>query len=377
MPLPIILGAAVAAGSALYGVLKGKGAQDNNEKADVLQAQAQNIYESARQKLEKQRAAANLGLEALGAARLQVWSEVLGDFVRTFKQFKNIRWEGGIAQDEQLFHDLEELKTMEEDYLEASEMVKAGLGSLASGALTGVAAYGGTMMLASASTGTAISALSGPAAAHATLAWLGGGTLAAGGLGITGGVVMLGGIVAGPVLAVAGSILAAKSEENLSRAHLILSEAKTAAVKLEAMTKALEQVEALAADYKDFIAAFAQRFQPLIVQMQFAYTLAYENSCQQLWNRTRLFFDRQADIKVDFKSLPEEQQKLLHFNWLMAQTLQHLLAQNLLDQEGKIVPAAQQLLEESHGLLQEAQNYDEAGSSAIEASVKAGVTDEA
>lgn len=110
-----------------------------------------------------------------------------------------------------------------------------------------------------------------------------------------------------------GGILAAKSEVNLSRAHLILSEAKTVAVKLEAMTKALEQVEALAEDYKDFIAAFAQRFQPLIVQMQFAYTLAYENSCQQLWNRIRLLFDRQADIKVDFKSLPEEQQKLLPF----------------------------------------------------------------
>ena len=43
-----------------------------------------------------------------------------------------------------------------------------------------------------ASTGTAISTLSGAVATKATLAWLGGGALAAGGLGVAGGVVVLG-----------------------------------------------------------------------------------------------------------------------------------------------------------------------------------------
>ena len=45
--------------------------------------------------------------------------------------------------------------------------------------------------LGTASTGTAISTLSGAAATKATLAWLGGGTLAAGGLGVAGGAVVL------------------------------------------------------------------------------------------------------------------------------------------------------------------------------------------
>lgn len=49
-----------------------------------------------------------------------------------------------------------------------------------------------------ASTGTAISALSGAAASNAALAWLGGGTLAAGGSGIAGGSQLLG-ILGGPI----------------------------------------------------------------------------------------------------------------------------------------------------------------------------------
>jgi hypothetical protein len=47
--------------------------------------------------------------------------------------------------------------------------------------MTGWAVYGGVMQLGAASTGTLISSLSGAAATNATLAWLGGGSLAAGG----------------------------------------------------------------------------------------------------------------------------------------------------------------------------------------------------
>lgn len=46
--------------------------------------------------------------------------------------------------------------------------------------------------LGTASTGTAISTLSGVVATKATLAWLGGGALATGGLGVAGGAVVLG-----------------------------------------------------------------------------------------------------------------------------------------------------------------------------------------
>lgn len=74
-----------------------------------------------------------------------------------------------------------------------SRAVGAGV---ATSVTTGIVAAVGT-----AGTGTAISTLSGVAATRATLAVLGGGTLAAGGLGIAGGAVVLGGIgIAGGIV---------------------------------------------------------------------------------------------------------------------------------------------------------------------------------
>ena len=68
-------------------------------------------------------------------------------------------------------------------------------GATAPALTSGIVATVGT-----ASTGTAISSLSGVAATNATLAWLGGGTLAAGGLGMAGGAIVLGAIgIAGAV----------------------------------------------------------------------------------------------------------------------------------------------------------------------------------
>ena len=108
--------------------------------------------------------------------------------------------------------DFEDLLEIKNQVLKIEELAGGTVAALGSGALAGFGAFGGAGMLASASTGTAISSLSGVAATNATLAWFGGGSLAAGGLGMAGGMAVLGGIVAGPVLAVAGGIFAAKAE---------------------------------------------------------------------------------------------------------------------------------------------------------------------
>src|SRR5690606_11838633 len=60
-------------------------------------------------------------------------------------------------------------------------------GAGVAGAAAGFAVYGGVMAFAAASTGTAIPSLAGVAATNATLAAIGGGSLATGGLGIAGG----------------------------------------------------------------------------------------------------------------------------------------------------------------------------------------------
>lgn len=93
-------------------------------------------------------------------------------------------------------------------YVASVENVTAGISGIASavGAATSAqaAALWGVSAFASASTGTAISTLSGAAARSATLAWLGGGSIAAGGGGVAAGGAVLGLVMIVPAILVGG-----------------------------------------------------------------------------------------------------------------------------------------------------------------------------
>lgn len=77
--------------------------------------------------------------------------------------------------------------------------INVGAGSIAGGSLA-VGSWGLVMAVGSASTGAAITGLSGVAATNATLAWFGGGALAAGGAGMAGGAAVLSGLFAIPLV---------------------------------------------------------------------------------------------------------------------------------------------------------------------------------
>ena len=87
-----------------------------------------------------------------------------------------------------------------------------------------------------ASTGTAIASLSGTAASSATLAWLGGGSLAAGRMGVAGGTAALTGVVALPALIAIGGVLVWKGRK-------LRMEAEAEAEKLDAAQQALEDMQ--------------------------------------------------------------------------------------------------------------------------------------
>jgi phage-related tail protein len=73
-------------------------------------------------------------------------------------------------------------------------MTMLGGGMVAIGSSAGTVVTAASLLGASASTGTAISTLSGAAATNAALAWLGGGTLAAGGGGVATGALIVGAV---------------------------------------------------------------------------------------------------------------------------------------------------------------------------------------
>jgi hypothetical protein len=94
---------------------------------------------------------------------------------------------------------------------------------IASGVGTALGAWALVGQLGVASTGTAISSLSGVALTNATLAWFGGGALAAGGGGMAAGTAVIGGIVAVPILLITGifSHLSANKKINEIEAKML------------------------------------------------------------------------------------------------------------------------------------------------------------
>ena len=344
MPIPfIMLGAAAMAGAA--GVTKGASAISSNSKADHMVKAAQDACQQAQEALEEQRAETTNKLETLGTIKLDIWSKEMHDFVQSFQSFKNVRMEGGPELNDRLRLQIENpdnLKNMEIASIKASEITHAGISALGSGALAGIASYGGAMMFASPSTGTAIASLSGVAATNATLAWFGGGSLAAGGLGVAGGTVVLGGIVAGPVLAVAGTLMKAKAEEKLANARQIKAELEQTVEQLGVMTDFMKRVSALSVQYTDFLVDFRRAFYQTLNEMR---NIERTGRQKQRWMSRNL--QKTGTEKIDFNALSDAEQKKLHQAWLMAQVLYSVLTATLLTEGGEIDPGAATALQDA------------------------------
>ena len=101
-------------------------------------------------------------------------------------------------------------------------------GHLVTTAVAGAATYTGLPMVVAAygtaSTGTAIAGLTGAAAQNATLAWLGGGSIAAGGGGMALGAMALNAVAIGPAILVGGFVMNGKGEKALTEAKRYCAE---------------------------------------------------------------------------------------------------------------------------------------------------------
>jgi hypothetical protein len=254
MPLPLLLwGAAAALGG--YGVKKGFDANEMNKKAERIGKRAERNYQRAVEVLEAEKEHTNRILEDLGKTKAQVFSQQIKHLVDVVRKHKAAN--SRLKDFNEAFSETVLLQI--ENEIETSLELSSGLGKGAvAGALAAWGAYSGVGMLAAASTGTAISSLSGVAATNATLAWLGGGSLATGGMGIAGGTAVLGGVVLGPALAVGGFIMASKAEETLTQAREYEAETEIAVAKLERSQVMLQLIQTNAQELNDAIVKMAQ-----------------------------------------------------------------------------------------------------------------------
>ena len=256
MALPFILaGAALLAGG--IGVKKGIDAKEDFDRAERIGRRAKRNHEDAIESLESEREKTNQSFQDLGRLKVSIFSDQIKYLVDEIKKRKKAK--SKMTGFEQMVEELN-LPQMEKMVLGTLDIEKGLASGAASGALMGLGAYGSVGMLASASTGTAIASLSGAAATNATLAWLGGGSLAAGGFGMAGGMVVLGGLVAGPAIAITGFVMASKAEEALTKARDYESEVDQAIEKINSMEIVLKGLQANALEMSMTLTKLAKYF---------------------------------------------------------------------------------------------------------------------
>ncbi len=245
MPIPLIFGA-IAVATGLTGAAKGvKGIIDTNE-AKEIQESAERKLRNAQNSINKVKDETNQSIQDLGKLKLEVYSRDIRSFVDNFSKIKNIQLTDSVALDElsKLNISNQSIAEMKQTALKATSVLGSGVTGIGAGVLLGWGTYGGVMALGTASTGTAIAGLSGAAATNATLAWLGGGALAAGGGGMALGTAVLGGIIAGPALLIAGGIFGAKAKEKLDNAYSNMAEVKKIVAEIEVAEEQLSSIDA-------------------------------------------------------------------------------------------------------------------------------------
>lgn len=354
MPLPLILGG-IAAVAGVVGVAKGAKSVSNNNEAKDLNERAEDIYENARSEMEDQRTYTTEMLADLGEVKLRVWDEVIGRFVTLVEKVNAVELQGAAAVDQNRHATISngELAQMKNISLQAGEVISGGVQSLGAGALAGVASYGGAVMFASASTGTAISTLSGVAATNATLAWFGGGSLAAGGLGMVGGAAVLGGIVAGPAIALGGFLMEAKSKKNLAEAKANLSKARKAAEEFQTATSMLEAISQIAEQFGEAILELETRMNIVLNELEEALIQAEENRSQLFSFKAKKFFSGIVGkgTPLHYADLNMEQKEILHVSYQFAQVMKMLLETPLLDKKGALDENCLKAIEPAQSLL--------------------------
>ena len=268
MPLPLFFIAAAAA-TAVVGTGKTIKAGVDNSNAKKLNESANSRIEIAKNRLDTARRQSSKMIDKLGSEKLFVLDNSVSKFLVSFEKIKNIDFTGSeglnelgkINIDENTFEDLHEMTSF------ASSLLSGSVTGVASGAVAAFGAYSAATTLATASTGTAIASLSGAAATNATLAFFGGGSLAAGGLGIAGGTAVLGGLVAGPALMVMGFVTGAKASKNLEESYANEAKSKQIAEELETATDLCKNISRRTMMFYNLLVRLDSYFIPLVYKL--------------------------------------------------------------------------------------------------------------
>lgn len=332
MPIPLLfIGIGAAAGA--FGVGKSIKAGVDQKEANRTNERADDIIQEASKKIETCRKNCGTAIDNLGKRKIQILDESIKPFIAEFEKLNHVELSESkglnelqkMVLDQKNFTELKELQSM------ATSMVGGLASGAMAGALTAFGAYGAAGALATASTGTAIASLSGAAATNATLAFFGGGSLAAGGLGMAGGTAVLGGLVAGPALAVLGVVVGAKASANLDKAYSNLSKAKEFKEEMDTASALCIGIRKRASMFNRFLVSLNSIFEPLIYEM------------------TNIIEKR----GTDFRNFSDNEKRVVAEAMAMAGAIKSILDTPILDDEGNLTPESDKMVEMTRNKLEE------------------------
>ena len=194
----------------------------------------------------------NRSLSAFGEYRLMALKNTVGRFLNCLDKLgqraKSKEYDFLMGIDLSL-ETVAELKEIDMKTSDAIKTLAVGGGAAAVGvAVTPWAVTGAVSALATASTGTAISTLSGAAATNATLAWLGGGAISAGGGGVAAGSVVLGALTAtaaaGVAIVAIGTLASGFYARKYTEAEQYIADIKKWAAETEAGWEVIKGIKA-------------------------------------------------------------------------------------------------------------------------------------
>ena len=273
MPIPFILGGlAIAAGIA--GVKKGFDAKGGFDSASHISDCAKSKYDRRIGAFEQVEKTVKIYTEEYGAFKVRTYRELLEiEFLSIYNRLVH----GNTELKEFLPEvELDKIKVNIDTAKEISSgAIKAISGGVGVGISVGVGAAAGAWALAGsigvASTGTAISSLPGVVATNAAMAWLGGGALSAGGFGMSGGAALLGGLVAGPAIAVTGFVMASKAEEAYTKACEYRDNVDIACVEMDNAESKLDALKKRIGEFQEIATELANQLELKVDQLRDIY----------------------------------------------------------------------------------------------------------
>jgi len=242
LPLIPIIFAAGSAVLAAAGIRAGHRGKRRFKEAEGKCAAANELLANAKQRLESQRTILLQKADVYRGFLAQLHSTTFHRAANALQRFGGAR--GG--QDYVALSDVtittEDLASFEKAISAPAALLEGSAKGVAMGAMASQSAVAAITLYGSASTGASIAGLSGAAANSATLAWLGGGAVAAGGGGVAIGTIVLGGVAIGPAIAAGGWVLGAKGERALTEATAYVAQINQSIERLEVAAGFLEQV---------------------------------------------------------------------------------------------------------------------------------------